>query len=97
MHKEIRAKILAENHTDRPHNKKQFGVDVEHEITESTALPCTTPSLLISSTQRPRWAKRRYYLLATLFGLSPLIRSKLDRESDETEFHLSKLITEISK
>ena len=50
---------------------------------------------MLIARERPNWAKRRYYLLASVFGLSTMIRAKLCEESQETDWNCVKLITEI--
>ena len=50
--------------------------------------------MLVART-KPAWAKRRYFLLATVFGLSPMLRQRLSEESQETTFQVVKLVTKI--
>lgn len=90
----IKQQIETDNHTDRPHNHLQFPCDVYHTWTETKTLPNYNPSLLIAE-DRPSWARRRYYLLATLLGLSSRMRTVVFENSKGVAFNLVKHVTKI--
>lgn len=92
----LKAKIYAENHTDRPHNRRDYACDVEHTIREAKEIPGMQSGILVAE-DKPAWAKRRYYLLAALFGLSWTMRTKMYEKSQSTSFNVVKLISKIEK
>jgi hypothetical protein len=67
---------------------------VLHTWTETKTLPQFSSNLLIAE-EKPSWAKRRYFLLATLLGLSSRMRSVVYENSKGVTFNLVKQVTKI--
>ena len=79
----IEAQITEENHTPYPHTLKKCDKDTEHELKVHKQSAANSNSILVCQ-DRPIWAKKRYFFITAVLGLSPLIRRKLSSESNET-------------
>jgi len=90
----IKDEIYSVNHTDRPHNHLKFPCDVEHTVNEKREIPGSLTNVLVAA-ERPSWAKKRYYFLTALLGLSSRMRDQVYANSKGVTFNVVKQINEI--
>lgn len=94
-------KIREMNHTDYPHTMERSERDVLHELSQSVTFGGhVASSMLIMNcdySERPNFAKKRYFTLMTLFGLGSLYRNSLRRRLHETNFYVEKHVESIDR
>lgn len=91
QYKAIKNRIYEENHTDRPHNMNTYSRDVHHTWTETVkSSDAFNSTLLVGNIDRPEFAKRRWYLLSSLLGMSWYTRAKFMKRTNQAHFQVAK-------
>ena len=75
----------------------KFSRDVNHEISETKQVPGADHYMLIRNgigDERPDYAKRRYFLLSALIGMSWLQRWKFNENTASARYRVKKQIDE---
>ena len=86
--------IHSKNHTDRPHNKLKYPSDIEHTWNEKKFVPNFISNILLAD-NKSAWFKRRYYLLASMLGMSCIIRNVIKDSSKVCCFNIFKQVNRL--
>ena len=91
-------KVRELNHTDIPHRNQTSERDTLHELSQSVSVGDIPASILVMNcnySERPAFAKKRYFLLTALLGLSALHRNKMNSKMFETTFKIEKHVESV--
>ena len=92
-------KVRELNHTDIPHRMSTSERDTLHELSQDVCVDGAVPgSILVmncSYSDRPAFAKKRFFILATLLGLSSVYRNGLRSKLFETTFTVEKHVESV--
>ena len=87
------------NHTDVPHTMSMSERDVLHETNSSIGIEDGVASKMLimncKHSERPEYAKKRYFFIMSLFGVSWLYRNALRKRLYQTTFNVEKHIESI--
>jgi hypothetical protein len=92
-----KVQLHEDNHTDIQVNSRRNNVDVCHEFNENRCVPGIDEQnrILVISGARPWYSRRRYHMLAALFGMNWKVRNLLQSKSTFAQYTFEKHITDI--